>query len=785
MVQLPAFGTPSDGNTYSIHANNSQIGVIGDNAQVQYFLQSPPALRQRLRPPYKPLPANPSPLSLLLPEHSVVSFDSARGPDLDRLRSWCLNETAMVALLVGPGGTGKTRLAAELAQSMRDDGWAAGFLQDEVVDDAPVLAEDSYILAILDYAETRADLAEILVDVQVLRERGVRAKVLLNARAAGGWWEELPTTGSDFARLQEALRGATVVDLADRPLEGDLDERYWTAARAFAQQQRLAPPDVLPRLEGSTNWTYLLIALAALDAVGTPDHPGPFTTAAEPPGVGLLLDTMLAREQGFWRSSAAASPAGLTGTSLRVLSRTVLCLSLVGAVDETDAAETLRARVPDLSDATEERRRALATWVRGIYPGDDSSSVWTAGIQPDLLAERFAVGELAKAPALQNGFLVGLEEDQAERALTVIGRALNHSSEQARPLLVSALRADPTSMLIPAIQVALFTPADFDRAVGAVVTDVGQHLPVTLREEMLEGVPRHEGALRHTAAALARLVVADERAEGDPARLAGALLNLTNRLLAIGAHDDGVAAAEEAVRLRRRLYDERPERQAAAFARALNGLSNALAKVNRLGEAVKAAEQLVHLRGELYAFDPEAYRPTLAKGLNTLGNRLSELAASTHRVDHYAAAAAAFREAEDLYDLFSRVYDYDRANTLNNQARVLAPLKRHDEAMQRLQKAERLYRSMLVTAAPEEVPSTTVALARTLVNLATLCSELVSDREEEARRIGLPAAREAASYLEPLADAFPALYSAQVSNLREVLNLLLGSPRSTGLTHDG
>jgi tetratricopeptide (TPR) repeat protein len=457
----------------------------------------------------------------------------------------------------------------------------------------------------------------------------------------------------------------------------------------------------------------------------------------------------------------------------------------LGAVDETDAAGTLRARVPDLSDATEERRRALATWVRGIYPGDDSSSVWTAGIQPDLLAERFAVRELAKAPALQSRFLVGLEEDQAERALTVIGRALNHSSEQAWPLLVSALRADPTKMLIPAMQVALITPADFDRAVGAVVTEMGERLPVTLREEMLEGVPRHEGAFRHTAAALARIVVAGERTKGNRVGLAGALLNMTNRLLAIGAYDDGVSAAEEAVRLRRRLYDEHPERQAAAFARALNGLSNALAKVSRLEEAVKAAEQLVHLREELYALDPETYRPTLAKGLNTLGNRLSELAASTHDVEHYTAAAAAFREAEDLYDSFSRTYDYDRANTLNNQARVLAPLNRHDEAMQRLQKAERLYRSMLVTAALEEVPSITVALARTLANLATLCSELMSEREEEARRVGLPAAKEAASYLEPLADAFPALYSAQVSNLRDVLDVLLSSPRSSGLTPEG
>jgi hypothetical protein len=324
-VRLPTSGTPSDGNTYSIYASGAQIGVIGDNARVQqYVLQSPPALRQRLRPPYKPLPANPSPLSLLLPEHRVVSFDSARGPDLERLRSWCLDEAATVALLVGPGGTGKTRLAAELAQSMRDDGWAAGFLQDEVVGDATVPAENSHILTVLDYAETRADLAEVLVDVQVLREGGARAKVLLLARAAGGWWEELPTMGSDFALLQEVLRGATVVDLAVRPLEGDLDERYWGAARAFAQRQGLAPPDELPRLQGATNWTYLLIALAALDAVGTPDHPGPFTTGDEPQGVGRLLDIMLAREQAFWRSSAAASLAGLTGMSLRVLSPELL-----------------------------------------------------------------------------------------------------------------------------------------------------------------------------------------------------------------------------------------------------------------------------------------------------------------------------------------------------------------------------------------------------------------------------------------------------------------------------
>lgn len=56
-----------------------------------------------------------------------------------------------IRLLIGPGGAGKTRLAAEVAQSLRDDGWHAGFTSLGKSVSRPL--SDKGLLLIVDYPE--------------------------------------------------------------------------------------------------------------------------------------------------------------------------------------------------------------------------------------------------------------------------------------------------------------------------------------------------------------------------------------------------------------------------------------------------------------------------------------------------------------------------------------------------------------------------------------------------------------------------------------------------------
>jgi hypothetical protein len=85
-----------------------------------------------LAPPYRPMPAGleftTAPVRLLLAEHGIVPF-LGRQQLLDDLQAWCdpAPGSLGVQVLTGSGGSGKTRLAAELCVRLRGMGWDAGF----------------------------------------------------------------------------------------------------------------------------------------------------------------------------------------------------------------------------------------------------------------------------------------------------------------------------------------------------------------------------------------------------------------------------------------------------------------------------------------------------------------------------------------------------------------------------------------------------------------------------------------------------------------------------------
>jgi hypothetical protein len=86
--------------------------------------------RDVLRVPYEPLAARVSDSVLLRARHGVVPF-RGRSEELSQLLEWCAGEANVtVALLLGAGGSGKTRLAAELCGTKERDGWLTGFLKD-------------------------------------------------------------------------------------------------------------------------------------------------------------------------------------------------------------------------------------------------------------------------------------------------------------------------------------------------------------------------------------------------------------------------------------------------------------------------------------------------------------------------------------------------------------------------------------------------------------------------------------------------------------------------------
>jgi hypothetical protein len=122
----------------------------------------------------------------LRPEEAVVPFRER--PELGELLGWCTGGEgrAGVRLVAGNGGTGKTRLALRLGQELGACGWRTLWVprgaEREAASAVRTVGEPCVL--VLDYAETRADLAGLVADAAG-DEGGPEVRVVLLARSAG------------------------------------------------------------------------------------------------------------------------------------------------------------------------------------------------------------------------------------------------------------------------------------------------------------------------------------------------------------------------------------------------------------------------------------------------------------------------------------------------------------------------------------------------------------------------------------------------------------------------
>jgi hypothetical protein len=138
----------------------------------------------------------------LRPEAEVVPFQPR--PELAELLNWCTTGGHLsVRLLVGVGGTGKTRLALRLGQELSANGWRVSWVWRGHESEAVALVRDlgQPSLLLVDYAETRDSLGRLLADVAASTD-GPDLRVLLLARGTGEWWQHLVANSDEaVARL--------------------------------------------------------------------------------------------------------------------------------------------------------------------------------------------------------------------------------------------------------------------------------------------------------------------------------------------------------------------------------------------------------------------------------------------------------------------------------------------------------------------------------------------------------------------------------------------------------
>ncbi|MCZ0999641.1 trypsin-like peptidase domain-containing protein [Streptomyces mirabilis] len=142
--------------------------------------------------------------SYLLDARSAVVPLTGMTPQLDSLEAWCRTRRSTdVTAITGIAGIGKTRLMTELVHRLGQPrpgnptarGWTGGFLADTPIQQPPhyrMLTTSKYpLLLAVDYAETRRDQVDQLLDVLATCHPSQPVRVLLLARGRDNWWRSI------------------------------------------------------------------------------------------------------------------------------------------------------------------------------------------------------------------------------------------------------------------------------------------------------------------------------------------------------------------------------------------------------------------------------------------------------------------------------------------------------------------------------------------------------------------------------------------------------------------
>lgn len=697
-----------------------------------------------LNAPYAPLPPDISrqPNLLLRAVYGVVPF-RPRGDHLQALEAWAKDGThGGLAILTGPGGSGKTRLAAELAQRRRADRWTAGFLQLRPTSAglAGLVKSTAPVLAVVDDAESRLPLVLDVLELLAGHRLERPWRVVLLSRTAGDWWEErLPGELRD-SPAEVFVGAAPRHDLeAMEPALTDRADAFAAAEQAFAgalDKRATAVPS--PDLSHPRYGRPLFLQMAALSTVLTPED-----ERAGPTEPSTLLADALVRERAYWRASATAKGLELQDTEL---ARCVAVACLVDVNDEESAAESLRA-VPELTGESEGRRRLqVAQWLHDLYPADSSGS-WMPGVDPDVLAEAHVAKAFEDSQSLANSVLGALPADRAEKALALLtGAATEH------PVANAALEAILTTRLAELVLPAIAVAQQVGDPLGRILADALERDPrPQLVDAVNEALPDTTVALSELAVVAAKSAFLRARADGPTNRSTRLASNLAVRLSAVGQYEDALEMAEEAVAGYRELASQWPDSYEAELATGLTILSGRLSDLGRSKEALAACLEAVEISRELLNARRRPAGSDRPLGLTAVLKRVFQRDRSGNPVPPIETGLSPSDEEPGEQDALRA----DLAGRLAALSRRLHDVGRRKEALASGEEALGIYRD-LAAAHPAAFQED---LAGALASVATILSDL------DLHRRALDSGREAVAILRELALARPDTFREQVAGL--------------------
>ena len=693
-----------------------------------------------LAPAYAELPEDFTPLQLIKARHGVVPYQQCT--EMRRLRAWATTTAdasapsqggrsgdIAVAVVTGAGGSGKTRMAAQLCHDLSTIGWYTGFLPSttEVTDEelAALAAVTTELLVVVDYAEEarRGLIARV---VRALRARESATRIVLTARGAKTWWEEFREEAEQDGTvlrntLPLSIRGKQEVE-ADPRFFGRM---YRRAVQRFSYDLNGVVLTDVEVPEGLGDTALDVVLRAWLAVCGDNDGAEEAMPTREE-----LYDKVLSIEFARWHKEPK-----LGDFSRDQLRRAAATLSLLAPSQDEDAVDDVLSRLPEWSQEHLLRSRFAELLVQSLLRDDGAEAV---SLRPDPVAEHLILEVFGKKPDLLDRVLPqdpaqvpGLDDpdaedsvvtralemgQQARNACVTLTRAASRDSEGARRLASRALRARPF-LWWEALHVALTQGGPLAPALQALI-ESGADLPL---DEIDDAIPVGHPAL--AAAALAATRRLADSAEPSPGQRAYWANRLSIRLSDVGERGEALVVAREAVELYRALAEASPQAYMPDLAMSLNNLANRLSEVGERGEALGVAREAVDLRRVLAEASPQAYTPDLAASLSNLANCLSA-------VGERGEALVVAREAVDLRRVLAeaspQAYTPDLTRSLNNLANHLSAVGERGEALVAAREAVELYRAL----AEDSPAAYTPDLAGALNNLANILSEV--GKQDEA-----------------------------------------------------
>ncbi|MGH8898457.1 MAG: hypothetical protein ACRDZ4_15930 [Egibacteraceae bacterium] len=517
-----------------------------------------------LREPYLRPDTAQSPLRLLRAEYRLVPFQNR--DELTVLRDWCRQVAAGdrtgLGVITGIGGSGKTRLALELAERLRREGWYAGTLPKGTAGAGWLGEVVSPMLVVLDYADGRAADAAVLLKALRVR-RGPPAVVLCTARSTEGDW-----LADIVASLDDDRHPFRREDVGLPDTRPDALDVYWrTVAALTSAADAVAVPDPPHNIR----WTTLdLVLLGWIAAQGTPTLP---KTRGE------LYDEALRHEESYWCTVYRDRVAERQPSRTR-LRTAAACLSLV-APTEPQAGSVLEA-VTDLAEDARERHDVRDTLV-ACFRSEAGEGL---ALRPDPVGDHLLLRELTKDAGLLERTLDAAGEAKLEQALVILVRAGQNDADASMRLITGLLEHDSgrwSAVLSVAAAQGGTALASLERLAARPDT----RLPL---DELSNAVPFSSLGLYDLGLIVDRRRLDDARTAGaEPETLADLLVRVSERARNTGDRNAALTTVTEAVTHYRALAQANPAAYLPDLATSLNNLSNQQADTEAGASAWRAA----------------------------------------------------------------------------------------------------------------------------------------------------------------------------------------------------